>query len=586
MRPPAPLAVSIGKVMKAVTWHYTDSRWFLWALLAPLAVLILVPLLLLLLNSFRTISIGEIGFGLSGLTLNNFARAYGDPRTYSMLRDSFVFALGSMLVASIFGGTIAFLVERTNVPLRNTAYSLMLIPLIMPSVLKGIAWILLLSPRIGLLNTLAAWLGAAGPIFNPYNIYSMAWVEGISMAPLTFLLLGGVLRRMDPSLEEASLAAGASQFKTITAVTLRLIMPAIAGVGILQLVRGLEAFEVPALMGLRSGVIVFSTNIYLAVREHFPPDYGLGFAYSMALVVFTLLGLFLYQKSISRAERYTTITGKGFRPRLIDLGKWRFAGLSFIVFYFIAAVLLPFVILLWASFLPFYRPPALKLIPKLNLENFRTAFERTDLWPMMQNTVLLAVGTAVVVMLVSLAISWIVIRLRPRGHGLLDTVAFLPYAMPSIVMGVAIMILFLSFPNPIYGTIWILFLAYVVRYLPYGTRFTHAGLVQVHKELEEAAEVSGAGFTSKFFKILVPLMLPSLVGGGLYVLILSVKVMSMAAILWTPKSIVFSIFIWQLWQEGSLGELGAVSVVFIAVLTLLTIVSRKFSHQRSMESID
>ncbi len=572
--------------MKAATWHFSDSRWFLWALLAPLAVLILVPLLLLLLNSFRTISIGDIGFGLSGLTLDNFSRAYGDPRTYGMLWNSFAFALGSMFVASVFGGTIAFLVERTNVPLRNTAYSLMLIPLIMPSVLKGIAWILLLSPRIGLLNSLAMNLGASGPLFNPYNIYSMAWVEGISMAPLTFLLLGGVLRRMDPSLEEASLAAGASQFKTVRSVTLRLMVPALSGVAILQFVRGLEAFEVPALMGLPSGLIVFSTNIYLAVREHFPPDYGLGFAYSMALVLFTLIGLFLYQKNISRAERYTTITGKGFRPRLIDLGKWRLAGIGFILFYFITAVLLPFVILLWASFLSFYRPPALKLLPKLSLENYRTAFDRTDLWPMTQNTVLLALGTAVVVMLVSLAISWIVIRQRPRGHKVLDTVAFLPYAMPSIVMGVAVMILFLSFPNPIYGTIWILFVAYVVRYLPYGTRFTHAGLLQVHKELEEAAEVSGAGFGSKFFKILVPLMLPSLIGGGLYVLILSVKVMSMAAILWTPKSIIFSIFIWQLWQEGSLGELGVVSVVFIAVLTLLSVISRRFSRQRSMDSID
>ncbi|MGB7951282.1 MAG: ABC transporter permease subunit, partial [Candidatus Binatia bacterium] len=342
----------------------------------------------------------------------------------------------------------------------------------------------------------------------------------------------------------------------------------------------------PALMGLPQGIIVFSTNIYLAVREHFPPDYGLGFAYSMGLVVLTLFGLYLYQRSVSHSERFTTITGKGFRPRLIDLGRWKFAGFAFMLFYFSAAVLLPFLILLWASYLPFYRPPALKLLSQLSLENYRTAFERTDLLPMLQNTILISVGTAVVVMLVSLAVSWIVIRLRPRGYGILDTIAFLPYAMPSIVMGVAIMILFLSFPNPIYGTTWLLFLAYVIRYLPYGTRFTHAGLLQVHKELEEAAQVSGAGFFSVFFKILVPLMLPSLVGGGLYVLILCVKVMSMAAILWTPKSIVFSIFIWQLWQEGSMGELGAVSVIFIAVLTLLTIFSRKFSRQRSMESVD
>lgn len=561
-------------------------RLFLWLILGPLAFLILTPISLLVLNSFREVTIGELGFGVSGLTLDNFVRAYSDPRTYGMLSDSFVFAMGSMLVAFVFGGTIAFLVERTNMPLRNAAYGLMLVPLIMPSILKGIAWILLLSPRIGVLNQVMKTLGAPGPIFSPYNLFAMVWVEGISMAPLTFLLLGGVLRRMDPSLEEASLVSGASYAKTLRAITFRMIIPAISGVAILQFVRGLEAFEVPVIMGLRRGIVVFSTNIYMAVRQHFPPDYGLGFAFSMALIVLTLVGLFLYQKSVGRAERFTTITGKGYRPRVIDLGKWKFFGLGFFLFYLIVAVVLPFLILLWASVLPFYRAPSMKLLSQVSLENYRTAFERTDLYPMIENTLILAGSTAVSVMLVSLAISWIVIRLRPKGYAVLDTIAFLPYAMPSIVMGVAFMILFLSFPNPIYGTLWILFVAYVVRYLPYGTRFTNAGLLQVHKELEEAAEVSGAGFRSVFFKILIPLMLPSLVGGGLYVLILSVKVMSMAAILWTPKSIVFSIFIWQLWEEGSMGELGAVSVLFISVLTLMTVASRRFSTQRSMETTD
>ena len=205
---------------------------------------------------------------------------------------------------------------------------------------------------------------------------------------------------------------------------------------------------------------------------------------------------------------------------------------------------------------------------------------------MLQNTVILALGTAVIVMLLSLCISWIVIRLRPAGHRILDTLAFLPYAMPSIVMGVAFMVVFLAFPNPVYGTVWILLLAHTVRYLPYGTRFTHAGLLQIHKELEEAAQASGAGFLSVFRRILIPLMLPSLIGGGLYVLILSVKVMSMAAILWTPDSIVFSIFIWQLWEEGNMGELGAVSVIFIAVLTLVTVSSRRLSRRQSFESTE
>lgn len=559
---------------------------FIWVLLVPLAALILVPILLLVWNSFREVSIGELGLGVSGLTLDNYVRAYSDPRTYIMLKDSFVFAFGSMVVAFLFGATLAFLVERTDMPLRSVAYGLMLVPLIMPSVLKGIAWILLLSPRIGVLNKIWQALGFGGPIFDPYNLFAMVWVEGISMTPLTFLLLGAVLRRMDPSLEEASLASGASTLRTLRSVTLPLIVPALAGVAILQFVRGLEAFEVPIIMGLRKGIVVFSTTIYFAVRQRFPPDYGLGFAYSMALIVLTLLGLYLYRRSVSHSERFTTVTGKGYRPRLISLGKWRWPAAGFFIFYLLAGIVLPFLIFLWASFLPFYRPPSVKLLSQLSLENYQTAFDRSDLVPMLQNTVSLALGTAVTVMLLSLCISWIVIRLRPAGHRILDTLAFLPYAMPSIVMGVAFMIVFLAFPNPIYGTLWILFIAYTVRYLPYGTRFTHAGLLQIHKELEEAAQASGAGFLSVFRRILIPLMLPSLIGGGLYVLILSVKVMSMAAILWTPKSIVFSIFIWQLWEEGNMGELGAVSVIFIAVLTLVTVSSRRLSRRQSFESME
>lgn len=558
----------------------------LWVLLAPLAFLVLVPILLLVWNSFRTVSIGELGLGLSGLTLDNYARAYSDPGTYIMLKNSFVFAFGSMVVAFLFGGTLAFLVERTDMPLRNAAYGLMLVPLIMPSVLKGIAWILLLSPRIGVLNAIWKTLGFGDPIFDPYNLLGMVWVEGISMTPLTFLLLGAVLRRMDPSLEEASLASGASGLRTLRSVTLPMIVPALAGVAILQFVRGLEAFEVPIIMGLRKGIVVFSTTIYFAVRQQFPPDYGLGFAYSMTLIVLTLFGLYLYRRSVSHTERFTTVTGKGYRPKLFRLGKWRWVAAGFFAFYLLAGIILPFLILLWASFLPFYRAPSIQLLSQLSLENYRTAFDRTDLVPMLQNTVILAFGTAIVVMLLSLCISWVVIRLRPAGHRILDTLAFLPYAMPSIVMGVAFMVVFLAFPNPVYGTLWILLLAYTVRYLPYGTRFTHAGLLQIHRELEEAAQTSGAGFFSVFRRILVPLILPSLIGGGLYVLVLSVKVMSMAAILWTPKSIVFSIFIWQLWEEGNMGELGAVSVIFIAVLTLLTVSSRRLARRRAFETAE
>ncbi|MFC1968815.1 ABC transporter permease [Chloroflexota bacterium] len=529
-------------------------------------------------NSYYSVS----DYSLSNWSLNNFIEAYGNPKAFKMLGNSFAFAGGSMAVSLILGGTLAFLVERTNTPLRNILYGLMFIPLATPSILKAIAWILLLSPTIGLLNYGWLALGFSQPLFNPYTLPAMCWVEGISMSPLTFLMLGASLRAMDPSLEEAAFTSGAGKPTTLFRITFRLMAPALAGVALLLFVRGMEALEVPLIMGLGAGFRVFSTNIYQAVRIVSPPLYTHAYAYSMVLVAISFIGVILYQRVLARSERYATITGKGYRPRIMDLGKWRpYAG-GFVLFFVLVALVLPLLVLIWGSLLPLYYVPSLEALKLVSLDNYRELFKLTTFTLAVKNTVIICAVVSVGGMLLATLVSWMVIRMRTRAGKVLDYLAFIPYAVPSIAIGFGIMVVFLAFPNPIYASIWIMMLAYMVKFLPIGTRFTHAGVAQIRSELEEAAASSGAGMFEVLRRVTIPLLLPSLIGGGLFICLLCAKVLAMAIILWTPDTIILPVLILHYWDSGGIPLTAALSVIMVLALIIITIVARKLGQRRAI----
>jgi len=548
-----------------------------WGLTLAVAVFVLPPLGLLVLSSFRDVTVGDLGFSLSKLTILNYVEAYSNPKTFTMLFHSFWFAVGSMGVALFMGGILAFLSERTDLRFRQFVPVLVLIPLIMPGVVKGIAWIFLLSPRIGLINL--PWLAMFGqPLISSASIPAMIWVEGISMSPLAYLLIGSVIQRMDPSLEEAGDGSGASRWKVLSRITIPLLTPALAGVALLLFVRGIEAFEIPMLMGADAGIFVFSTNIYHSMRDASPPEYGLGFAYSMTLVIVTIGGLVWYQWMLRRSERYTVVTGKGYQPRVIALGSWRYLAWAFVAFYGIVGILLPFFILVWASLLPYYVPPSLEALSRVSLVNYTDLIVSPDLWDAVKNTVVLGLVSCGLTLFITVLASWFIYRTNISRRGVLDFMIFLPYAFPGIIIGVAFMILFLSFENPIYNTIWIIVLAYMVNFLPIASRFTHAAVVQVHKELEEAAWASGAGFWRTLRHIWMPLLIPPLVNGGLFLLILSLKIMSIAALLQGPDSKVLAVFLWNLWAAGGTGPSSALSILLILSLGILTLISRRLAR--------
>src|SRR5207249_437453 len=370
------------------------------------------------------------------------------------------------------------------------------IPLVIPSILFTVAWILLASPQIGIVNQLIqGWSGLEQPPFDIYSMSGMIWVDGLHYSPMAFLLMSAAFRAMDPSLEESATMSGAGMWQVAWRVTLKLTWPAIFATLLILFVRAIESFEVPALLGLPVGIQVFTSSIYQAVHRY-PSQVGLASAYSVMLLAITASGVYFVSRLSSRGSKYATMTGKGFRPRPIDLGRWRWLTAAIFLAYFLFIVVLPFMDLLWSSLQKFYAVPSMEALSRLTLDPYRTIISYPNIVRSVWNSLLLALSSATIIMLVTSVICWIVVKTKLPGRWLLDNIASLPMVFPGIVLGLAIMILYLYLPVGVYGTIWIMLIAYITRFMPYGLRYNTTSMLQIHKELEESAAMSGASWAT------------------------------------------------------------------------------------------
>jgi iron(III) transport system permease protein len=554
-----------------------DRRRFEWgwvviAICVALVIyLALVPLGFLLWQSFFTPQTAEVA---ARFTFGNYTEAYGTPETWSLLRNSITFAIGTSSFSFIVGAALAWMNERTNTPFKSLFYGLSVIPLIIPSVLFTVAWILLASPKIGILNlVLKDFFGLDHHLFDIYSIWGMIWVDGLHYSPMAFLLMSAAFRAMDPALEESAMMSGASVAQVAWRVTLKLSWPAIFATLLILFVRAIESFEVPALLGLPVGIEVFTSAIYEAVHRY-PSQVGLASAYAVTLLLITSVGVYLQSRLSSRGSKYATMTGKGFRPRQIDLGPWRFATAGIFVVYVLLIVVLPFLVLVWSSFQKFYSVPSWKALHNLTLDPYRFILTYPSLATAVVNSFLLAIGTATIIMLVTSVICWIVVKTKLPARWLLDNVASLPLVFPGLVLGLAIMIFYLHVDIGVYGTIWILFIAYVTRFMPYGLRYNTTSMLQIHKELEESAAMSGASWGTTFWRIILPLLKPGLVAGFIYVMLVSIRELSSSILLYSPGTEVVSIVIWELWENGQYVELSALGVLFIIALFFLVMLAQ------------
>jgi len=568
-------------VAPGTRWSPTEGFSFKWAIMLPciavVAFLALVPLVFLLWQSFLTPGSVRVE---GTFTLENYVAAYGGGlSTLRLLVNSLVFAAGSSILAFVLGCSLAWINERTNTPFKMLIFSLSIVPLVFPGILFTIAWIFLGSPKIGIINAMLQGIFSTDRVFiNVYSMYGMIWVDGLHSAPVAFLMMTAAFRSMDPSLEESAQMSGASIWQIARHITLKLTWPAVFATLLILFLSAIDSFEVPALLGLPVGLHVFISAIYQAIQQS-PSQVGLASAYATVLLLIAAVGIYLQSRISRHGRRYATVTGKGFRPRLIDLGKWKYLTLAIFLCYFALVVVLPFLVLLWSSFQSFYSVPSIAAVKNMSLDTYRFILQYPNFSRAAWNSGLLGLATATIVMLLTSVICWIVIRTRLPGRELLDQLASSSLVIPGLVFGLALMVFFLNFDVGIYGTMWILLIAYVARFMPYGMRYNTTSMLQIHKELEESAEMSGSSWLTTFRRILLPLLKPGLLAGWLFVVIVSMRVLSSSILLYSPGNEVLPILVWELLEAGQLVELSALGVLFIGALFILTMVAQLLSKR-------
>ncbi len=558
-----------------------SRRIFSHSVIGVVGILVLCPLVFLLLSSLNT---GRPGSSMGGeWSVINYITAYSDPQTYTVLLRTFGFAGATTLLALSAGGFFAWLISRTNMPGSGLAYIIMLSPLAIPRMLFGIAWVLLLSGKIGLINkVLQAYFGFRG--FNVYSMGGMIWVQALIEIPTAFLMVLGALRSMDPSLEEAAAVSRSGTLSTLRQITLPVMAPAFLACAVFLFTINIEVFEIPGIIGMPAGITLFSTAIYFNASVITPPNYGLANTYAVTYLVLSVFLIWLYRKATSNAERYTTITGKGYRPRVIDLRAWKYAALAAFMVFFVITILLPLLVLLYSSFLQLYEVPSMETFSKMSLRNYIKVLTAPWLGKVLKNTfIIMALAPTVCILLASL-VAWVVhrVRVNAKVKSALDILSFLPQSFPSIVIALALMIVFLKFKFiPIYGTIWIIGLAFVIRYLAYASRTIGTAVVQIHKELEESAQICRANEIKAFFKITLPLIAPALVNVWIWVSMQSARGVSAALLLYSSKNEVLSTRIWELWYEGDIGRVSALAVMMTSVLLLISSIGNLITSKMS-----
>ena len=549
-----------------------------------LSYLVLVPLALVILSSFR-----PGGFPLDpGFTLRNYATAYGDPGFPALLRTTLLFALGSSSVALALGLGLAWLVERSDLPGREALRGLVLLPMATPPILLAIAWAMLLSPRNGVLNlflTSAFALGKAP--FDIYTLPGMVFVQGLALVPTAYLFLAPAFANMDPSLEDAAMSSGAGTWTLIRRIMVPILWPAILSAAIFLLIVSLVVFDVPGALGIPARLFVLSSKIYYLVADS-PgglPQYGQVSALAMLFLVI-LLGLGLAYHHLTRhAQRYRTVTGKGFRPRIFPLGRGRPFAVAALVLYFLLSVIAPLLILLWMSLMPYQTGISRAAFNLITLENHRDFLQNTRVLTATRNSIVIAVVAATSVCLLSLLVSWLTARLRVPGRQALDMLAFIPIAIPGVMIGVALMYVYISFGSvvPIYGTIWIIALAYLTQYLPFGARVTSGVMMQLHPELEEAGSTSGAGRLRILSRITLPLVWPAIVAVWIWVLAHALRELSSALLLQGRDNKVIPTLLWDYWSGGEPNRTAAGGLWLTVALVLFLVLWRSVSRRAGLE---
>lgn len=552
-----------------------------------LLYLISAPLLMTVFTAFR----GPVDFlpfeSGAQFTFDNLTAVYTSRIFWDTLVDTTWFVGGATALAFVLSFVLAFLVERTTLPCRHLIFTLLTLPIMIPPLITGLSWIFLLGKSRGLLNVLLRGLlghEGTGP-FDVFTWYGMILAQGLAVVPFMFLLMSGAMRSMDPALEEACLVSGCGWLRTLTRITVPVLRPAMLSVLLLTAIITLESFDIPLLLGLGAGARVLATSVYYPLYPQIGlPRYGEVAAIALAFLVITYALVSLYARVTREQARYATVTGKGFRPRPIELGRWKYVALGGVCLYLCVQVAMPAFVLLWSSLLDGYRPPTdWAIFQDLSLTSFAKVLNDSRFFPALRNTLVVATLSATLVALLSAMLAWLVVRSQVKGKRVLDLLASTSIAIPSVIAGVSFLIFYLAMPGiralGLYGTIWVLVLALSYR-TSVGYRMTSAGISQIKRELEEAASVCGASWLAMFRRVLLPLLLPTIVAVWLLIFIVNFREFTIALLLGGVDNMMLGPLLWRYVASSEMGQASALAVIMAAMLLLVGGLARRLVWTR------
>jgi iron(III) transport system permease protein len=545
-------------------------------LLAIILYLVATPLAALIYSSFKA-SGNKLPLAVEGFSVANFVAVFEGAASLTVLTNTALYVGGSVVLGLCLSLVLTYLLERTDLPGREFFATAILSPVAVPHVVMGIAWLLLANPTNGPLSL--AVHGFIGATLDIYSIGGMVFVTGILSVPGLYLLISPQFARFDAAFEDAAAIAGVSWLKRTRLIVLPLLSPAIIAGGMLLTIIGLEAFDVPALLGYPKKIYIFSTLIQQAVQPpNGIPNYGLASGYGVLLLVLAVGLVAAYRHAVRASHRFTTITGKGFRPAVVRLRKWRTAAVGIVVLYLVTSVVLQLLIVLWASLLPFYSVPSWDWLAKVSLANYGSLLTYPGILDAAGHTLTIVVVAASATMALACWAGWVSVRRRFVASWLPVEASFLVLGVPGVVMGLALLYLYLLLPIPIYGTIWIIAVAYVTRYLAFGVRLMDASFRQLDRELEQAGEVAGASDWAIARTIIGPLMLPALLRGWLWVAVRAMGEVPMALLLATSANKTLAVVLWQMWTVNvNYSQACALAVVLAIASTASMWVVRRYA---------
>lgn len=556
----------------------------IFVVIGALIYLVVGPVAMLLTTTFQRTE-GNLPFSSqAGWTLDNYIQVLTDPGTYTVLWNTFLFAGGSLAVSFALSITFAWLIERTDMPGRHVLFVIIIASLGLPNVIAGIAYALLINPTNGLINLVLRELPFVSPEgpgpLNGYTLIGMIFVQGITLVPITYLLVAAAFRGINAALEDAGATSGAPYPTVMRRISLPLLTPALLSALVYQFVSVIESFDIPLVLGLRGGVPVLSTKVFIEAQPPGGlPNYGIGGTYAILLLIVAIVPLIIYNRVISRSERFATITGHSYLPRRLRLGAWKVPSMVLSLLFIVVAFVLPALVMVWTSLQPFYAVPSAESISRITFSAYSEVLGNPRVHDALWNTLQVGLVAGLGAMVLGLLVSWILVRTRSRARYALDVLAFTPHAMPGVLIGLSILLIYLVLPLPIYGTVWIIALALGTQYISISTRLMTAGIAQVKNELEEAGAVSGAAWWAVIRRIVLPLVLPAFLNGFLLVFLLSIKNLTLALILFTPDSEVISVLVWNYWDlQADTAPTAVLGTIMIAITFTLAVIIRRFDR--------